>query len=39
MNFLIVRCRHSHFKRDGNTSVGGGVDEAVPEGRRYIYSD
>lgn len=34
MNFLIVRCRHSHFKKNGNTSVQGNLDEAVPEGKR-----
>lgn len=34
MNFLIVRRRHSHFKKNGNASVQGNLDVAVPEGRR-----
>lgn len=34
MNFLIVIRRHSHFKKNGNASVQGNLDVAVPEGRR-----
>lgn len=34
MNFLIVRRRHSRFKKNGNASVQGNLDVAVPGGRR-----